>query len=53
MEVLIEDAEEDGLEVTVHQQDDNSDASNEESEFNGCIRILAVTNLTPMKTEPI
>ena len=49
MKVLIEDIkeEEDGLELVVHRQDDDSDASAEECEFNGCIRTLAVTNLTP------
>jgi len=46
MEVPIEDVEEEnGLEVVVHQQDD-SDASTEECEFNGCIRTLRVTDLT-------
>ena len=48
MEVPIEDIEEeDGGEVTVHQQDDDSDASVEEYEFNECIRTVEVTNLTP------
>ena len=37
VEILIEDEEEDGLEVTVHQQDDKSDASVKNCEFNGCI----------------
>jgi len=46
VKVPIEDVEEDGLEVDMHQQDNNSDASNEECEFNGCIE-LAVTELTP------
>ena len=46
MEVPIEDAKEDGLEVAMHQQDDDSDTSNEECEFNGCIRTLGVTDLT-------
>jgi len=32
--------EEDGLEVIVYQQDDDSDASAENCEFNGCIRTL-------------
>jgi len=41
----LKDVEEDGLEVTVHQHDDDSDASPEECEFNGCIRTL--TDLTP------
>jgi len=31
----------------VHQQDDDSDASVEEYEFNGCIRTVEVTNLSP------
>ena len=39
--------EEDCLEVVVHQQNDDSNASAEECEFNDCIRILTVTNLTP------
>jgi len=47
VEVLIEDVEEDRLEVTVHQQDDDSDASVEECEFNGCVRVVGVTKLTP------
>jgi len=34
--------EEDGLEVVVHQQNDDSNASAEECEFNDCIRTLAV-----------
>ena len=48
MKVTIKDVEEEenSLEVTVHQQDD-LDASAEECEFNGCIRTLAVTDLTP------
>jgi len=29
------------------QHDDDSDASAENCEFNGCIRILALTDLTP------
>jgi len=33
--------------VVVHQQDNNSDASAEYCEFHGCIRILALTDLTP------
>jgi len=32
----------DGLEVVVHQQNDDSDASVKECEFNDCIRILAI-----------
>jgi len=31
----------------MHQQDDDSDASAEECEFDSCIRTLAMTNLTP------
>ena len=47
VEVLIEDTEEeDSLEVVVHRQDDYSDASVEDCEFNGCIRTLTVTDLT-------
>jgi len=46
VEVLIEDVEEKGLEVAMHQLDDDSDASAEECEFNGYIRTLAVTDLT-------
>jgi len=38
---------EDGLGVTVHQQDNDSDASAENREFSGCIRILASTDLNP------
>jgi len=33
--------------VVVHQQDDDLYASNKEYEFNGCIRTVKVTNLTP------
>ena len=47
MEVLIEDVEEESLDVVVHKQDDDSDASAKERELNGYIRILAVTGLTP------
>ena len=49
MKVPIEDIEEeeDAIEVIVHQQKDDSDASDEECEFNGCIRTVRVTNLTP------
>ena len=48
MKVLIEDVEtDDGLEVAVHQQDDDSDASAKACKINGYIRTLAVTNLTP------
>ena len=46
MKVLIEDVEQD-LEVTMHQQDNDSDVSAEECECNGYIRTLAVTGLTP------
>jgi len=47
VKVLIKDIEEeDDVEVTVHQQDDDSDASAEECEFNGCIRTVKVMNLT-------
>ena len=35
-----------GLEVVVHQQDDDSDASTEECKINGYIRTLTVANLT-------
>ena len=38
--------EDDGEEV-VHQQDDDSDASVEEYEFNGCIRTVEMTSLPP------
>ena len=38
--------EEDNLEVVVHQKDDDSDASVEECEFNGCIRAVGATDLT-------
>ena len=37
----------DGLEVAVRQHDDDSDASAEGCEFNGCIGTLVVTELTP------
>jgi len=47
VEVPIEDIEEDDVEVIVHQQDDDSDASVEEYEFNGYIRTVKVMNLTP------
>ena len=46
MKVLIENVEDD-LEVVVHQQSDDSNASAEECEFNDCIKTLAVTNITP------
>ena len=39
--------EEDAVEIVVHQQDDDSDASVEEYEFNGYIRTVKVTNLSP------
>jgi len=42
-----EDGEENGLEVTVHQHDNDSDAFAEDREFNGCIRTLAIIDLTP------
>jgi len=51
MKVPIEDVEEDG-EVAIHQQDGDSDASVEEYEFNGCIRIVEVTNLSPSVGRP-
>jgi len=35
-----------GLEVAMFQQDDDSNASAEKYEFNGCIRTLTVTDLT-------
>ena len=49
MKIPIEELEEaeNGLEVVVHQLDDYLDVSAEECEFSGCIRMLAVTNLTP------
>jgi len=49
VEVSIEDIEEeeDDGEVIVHQQDDDSDASVEEYEFNGCIRTVEMTSLSP------
>ena len=47
MKVHIEDVEEDGLEEIVQKQDDDSDASVEEYEFNGCIRTVEVMNLSP------
>ena len=41
MKVFIENVEEEGdVEVVVHQQDNDSDASIEEYEFNGCIRTV-------------
>jgi len=33
--------------VVVHQQDDDSNASVEEYEFNGCIRTVKMTGLPP------
>ena len=33
--------------MSMYQQDDDLDASSEECEFNGCIRTVGVTNLTP------
>jgi len=48
VEVSIEDVEEEGdVEVVVHLQDDDSDASVVEYEFNGCIRTVGEINLTP------
>ena len=48
MEVPIEDSEkEDGLEIVVHQQDDDLNASAEDREFTGCTRNLTSTDLTP------
>ena len=49
VKVPIEDIEEeeDNIEVIVHQHDDDSNVSAEECEFNGCIRIVKMTNLTP------
>ena len=48
MKVLIEDVEEeDDVTVAVYQQDDDSDASARECEFNSCIRTVGVTNVTP------
>ena len=47
VKVPVEDIEEeDDGEVIVHQQDDDSDASVEEYEFNRCIRTVEATNLT-------
>ena len=41
MKVFIENVEEEGdVEVVVHQQDNDSDVSIEEYEFNGCIRTV-------------
>jgi len=42
----IEEEEDDG-EVVIHQQDEDSGASVEEYEFNECIRIVKVMNLSP------
>jgi len=47
IEAVKENVEEDGLEVIVHQQDNDSNASVEECKFNDCIRTLGVTHLTP------
>ena len=47
VKVSIEDIEDGDVEVVVHQQDDDSDVSVEECEFNNCIRTMAVMNLTP------
>ena len=51
MEIPIDVKKEDGLELIVHQQHDDSDASAEKCECNDSIRTLAVTNLLVM-TEP-
>jgi len=55
VEVPIEDVEEDGLEVAVHQYDDDLDAFAEECEceFNSCIRTLIVTDLTSSYDSPV
>jgi len=48
VEVPIEDIEEEGdVEVVVHQQDNDLDASVKQYKFNGCIRTVGETNLTP------
>jgi len=48
VEVLIEEDEKEvGLEVDVYKQNDDSDVSAEDRELNGCIWILALTDLTP------
>ena len=52
MEVLIKDAEEDGLKEAVHQQDDDSDASADDHEFNDCTRTLASTDPTLIYDTP-
>jgi len=47
VEVPIVDVEEEGdVKVAVHQQDDDSDNSIDEYEFNSCIRTVEETNLT-------
>ena len=47
VEIPIEDIEgKDDGEMIVHQQDDDSDASVEEYEFNGCIRTIEMTEPT-------
>ena len=46
MDVPIKDVEEDDLEVAVHRQDDDSNASAEDHEFSGYIRTLASTDLS-------
>ena len=47
VKISIEDIEEeDDGEVAIHQQEDDSDASVEKYEFNGCIRTVEVTNLS-------
>ena len=47
VEVPTEECEqkEDGLEMVVHQQDNDLDASTENREFSGCIRTLPSTDL--------
>ena len=54
MKVPIEDVKEEGdVEVAVHQQDDDSDASVEEYEFSGCIRTVREINQLLVLTKPI
>jgi len=55
VKVPIEDVEEDGLEVAVHQHDDDLDGFVEECEceFNSCIRTLTVTDLTSSYDSPV
>ena len=48
VKVFMEDVEEENsLEVAAHQQDNDSDVSAEDCEFNFCIRTLAVTDQNP------